>query len=207
MQLRRRNSWGARSRFMGIMNGVRGSSWLICAIPVKADSRNDPGNEPEHVTGARTRAFRAIERKGGFRESTDGLCRETLRGRFAGRERHRPAACAPRRSDVPTARATTAVLAAEALEKAREALRKADAVWNWSRRLLAERRLAGTARIPGTGLDLWDRAGGSKGGQGRRSGCPSRSRATRCCKWGEAISANQRQMKEPADLPRLFHIG
>jgi len=26
---------GARSRFMGIMNGVRGSSWLICAIPVK----------------------------------------------------------------------------------------------------------------------------------------------------------------------------
>jgi hypothetical protein len=59
----------------------------------------------------------------------------------------------PGKSDVPTARATTAVLAAEALEKAREALRKADAVWNWSRRLLAERRLAGNSTHP------WDRAG------------------------------------------------
>jgi len=42
-------------------------------------------------------------------------------------------------------------LAAEALEKAREALRKADAVWNWSRRLLAERRLAGNSTHPWTG--------------------------------------------------------
>jgi len=91
-------------------------------------------------------------------------------------------------------------IGAEALEKAREALRKADACGTgrggcWRTRLAVQ-------HASWTGLDLWDRRVGVKWAAGER--VVHRGAAQPLLQVGEAISANQRQMKEPRTCAGSF---